>query len=130
MFAEDFMASFREIDMSIHSLLDSQPVEKVETTAEEILEKYKQSEAEEAESKGRLGFVYTEKKANAKPNCFVWSILELNVKAHLHQENAKAKILFVFFKAEGGRKGREQRSVGVLLHWKKANAKANKYAFQ
>ena len=56
------MATFREIDMSIHSLLDSQPVEKVETTAEEILEKYKQSEAEEAESKGRLGFVYTEQK--------------------------------------------------------------------
>ena len=54
------MATFREIDMSIHSLLDSQPVEKVETTAEEILEKYKQSEAEEAESKGELGFVYTE----------------------------------------------------------------------
>ena len=54
------MATFREIDMSIHSLLDSQPVEKVETTAEEILEKYKQSEAEEAESKGGLGFVYTE----------------------------------------------------------------------
>ena len=49
------MATFREIDMSIHSLLDSQPVEKVETTAEEILEKYKQSEAEEAESKGELG---------------------------------------------------------------------------
>ena len=46
------MATFREIDMSIHSLLDSQPVEKVETTAEEILEKYKQNEAEEAESKG------------------------------------------------------------------------------
>ena len=49
------MATFREIDMSIHSLLDSQPVEKVEKTAEEILEKYKQSEAEEAESKGELG---------------------------------------------------------------------------
>ena len=54
------MATFREIDMSIHSLLDSQPVEKVEITAEEILEKYKQSEAEEAESKGELGFGYTE----------------------------------------------------------------------
>ena len=57
--AEDFMATFREIDMSIHSLLDSQPVEKVETTAEEILEKYKQSEAEEAESKGGSGNIFS-----------------------------------------------------------------------
>ena len=53
------MATFREIDMSIHSLLDSQPIEKAKTTAEEILEKYKQSEAEEAESKGGSDDIYS-----------------------------------------------------------------------
>ena len=52
--AEDFMATFREIDMSIHSLLDSPPAQKVETTAEEILEKYKQSEAEQSETQGQF----------------------------------------------------------------------------
>ena len=55
------MATFREIDMSIGQS-PGQPAhgEGLRSTAEEILDvNTSQSEAEEAESKGRLGFVYT-----------------------------------------------------------------------
>ncbi len=40
------MKTFREIDMSIHSLLDTKPVETPKVTAEEILEKYRENEAQ------------------------------------------------------------------------------------
>ena len=56
-FIEDFMKSFREIDLSIHTLLDK-PVETVKTTAEDILEQYKQQQAaqEQQDSQGRIRF--------------------------------------------------------------------------
>ncbi len=51
------MKSFREIDLSIHTLLDK-PVETVKTTAEDILEQYKQQQAaqEQQDSQGRIRF--------------------------------------------------------------------------
>ncbi len=57
---EDFMATFREIDMSIHSLLDKVP-EQVKVTAEDILQKYKDGEGDSetgrtgAQERGRDG---------------------------------------------------------------------------
>ena len=67
------MSTFREIDMSIHSLLDRKPIQKIETTAEEIPKKYKQSEAEQADSKGKFrlarvtGFILQSTTVNSSP---------------------------------------------------------------